>query len=79
MRIEDRDGERVLSLCGTVLNRQKLVLCSSCGAVIGPARYLDYIGDRLKNIADKVTTDEMLCRKCARSKGIQSGIPVSHI
>ena len=48
MQIEDRDGERVLSLCGTILNRQKLVLCSDCGAVIGPARYLDYIGERLK-------------------------------
>ncbi|MCG6909052.1 MAG: FAD-dependent oxidoreductase [Deltaproteobacteria bacterium] len=80
MRIEDRDGERVLTLCGTVLNRQKLVLCSSCGAVIGPAKYLDYIGKRLKHTADQVGVEETLCTQCARKRGIQAGgIPAHHV
>ena len=78
MQIEDRDGERLLSLCGTVLNRQKLVLCSSCGAVIGPAKYLDYIGERFKTDG-QVASEQTLCKICARRKGTQTGLPVSHI
>jgi ferredoxin len=78
MQIEDRDEERVLSLCGTILNRQKLVLCSSCGAVIGPEKYLDYIGERLKHTADQVAVEETLCKQCARKKGIHAGVTVHH-
>jgi len=78
MQIEDQDEERVLSLCGTILNRQKLVLCSSCGAVIGPAKYLDYIGERLKHTADQVAVEETLCKQCARKKGIHAGVTVHH-
>ena len=78
MQIEDRDGERLLSLCGTVLNRQKLVLCSSCGAVIGPARYLAYIDERFKTDG-QVASEQTLCKICARRKGTQTGLPVSHI
>ena len=78
MQIEDRDGERVLSLCGTVLNRQKLVLCSSCGAAIGPARYLAYIDERFKT-GGQVASEQTLCRVCARKKGSQTGLPVSNI
>ena len=78
MQIEDRDGERVLSLCGTILNRQKLVLCSLCGAVIGPAKYLAYIDERFKTDG-QVASEQTLCRMCARKKGRQTGLPVSHI
>jgi ferredoxin len=79
MQIQDRDGERILSLCGTILNRQKLVLCSACGAVIGPAKYLDYIGERLKQTAEHTAVGERLCTQCARKKGIQSGVTVHHV
>ena len=78
MQIEDRDGERVLSLCGTILNRQALVLCSSCGSVIGPARYLAYIDERFKNDG-QVASEQTLCKICARKKGSRTGLPVSHI
>jgi NADPH-dependent glutamate synthase beta subunit-like oxidoreductase len=78
MQTEDRDGERVLSLCGTILNRQKLVLCSSCSAVIGPARYLDYICERFKT-GGQVASEQTLCKVCARRKGSQTGLPASHI
>ena len=78
MQIEDRDDERLLSLCGTVLNRQKLVLCSSCGAVIGPARYLAYIDERFKTDG-QVASEQTLCKVCARRKGSQTGLPVSTI
>ena len=78
MQIEDRDDERLLSLCGTVLNRQKLVLCRSCGAVIGPARYLAYIDERFKTDG-QVASEQTLCKVCARRKGSQTGLPVSNI
>jgi NADPH-dependent glutamate synthase beta subunit-like oxidoreductase len=50
MRIEDRKGERILSLCGTILNRQKLTCCESCGTVMGPARYLEYIRSKTRSV-----------------------------
>ncbi|MBW1748009.1 MAG: FAD-dependent oxidoreductase, partial [Deltaproteobacteria bacterium] len=65
MIIEDRKGERILSLCGTILNRQKLVYCEKCGAVIGPAKYLDYIKKRFHSVG-QVTADHAVCDVCAR-------------
>jgi len=65
MIIEDRKGERILSLCGIILNRQKLVYCEKCGAVIGPAKYLDYIKKRFHS-AGQVTADHAVCDVCAR-------------
>ncbi|MCF8080874.1 MAG: FAD-dependent oxidoreductase [Desulfobacterales bacterium] len=65
MQIEDRDGERILSLCGTILNRQKLLRCESCGAVLGPAVYLDYVQKRTDRVA-RVAGERKLCEACAR-------------
>ncbi|MDY0040447.1 MAG: NAD(P)-binding protein [Desulforhabdus sp.] len=65
MVIEDRDGERRLSLCGTVLNRLKLEYCCKCGVPIGPERYHDYITKRIKTIGP-VAKDSPLCVVCAR-------------
>jgi ferredoxin len=67
MQIIDRDKERILSLCGTILNRQKLVYCEKCGAIIGPAKYLDYIKKRFDK-AGQVTADHAVCDACARKK-----------
>lgn len=67
MTMEDSNGERVLSLCGTILNRQKLVNCSSCGSVIGPERYLDYVKQRADN-AGRVIDNRILCDSCVRDK-----------
>jgi len=67
MIMEDRSGERVLSLCGTILNRQKLINCNSCGSVIGPERYLDYVRQRADN-AGRVIDARILCDSCARDK-----------
>ena len=65
MQMEDRDGERILSICGTILNRQKLNHCKGCGAVLGPARYLEYIRKRTDRVALK-TSDDTLCDACLR-------------
>jgi len=65
MRMEDRGAERILSLCGTILNRQKLVHCESCSAVLGPAKYLDFVHQRTESVA-RITSGRKLCEVCTR-------------
>jgi len=65
MQIEDRGGERILSLCGTLLNRKKLVYCDNCEAVLGPERYLDFVQKRTNTVA-KLAGGRRLCESCAR-------------
>ena len=79
MQMEDRDGDRILSLCGTVLNRKKLLYCETCGAVLGPARYLDFVRNRTTAVA-KVTGERNRCDACARKSTAKFGVedvPVS--
>ena len=67
IRVEDRNGERILSLCGTVLTRQPLVTCTGCGATIGTVRYVDHIRDRIAASGHvPAMTDPPLCDACAR-------------
>jgi NADPH-dependent glutamate synthase beta subunit-like oxidoreductase/ferredoxin len=68
MRIQDRGDERVLSLCGTILNRQPLVHCSRCGAIIGTAPYLAYIRSRLHKSTPHAS-QQQYCDECARKAG----------
>ena len=78
MQIEDRGRERLLSLCGTILNRQPLVYCASCGSVIGTARYLEYIRSRLHK-ATPQSSQMQYCENCARKSGVagtQSALPI---
>jgi NADPH-dependent glutamate synthase beta subunit-like oxidoreductase len=65
MRMEDKDDERVLSLCGTILNRKKLLHCERCDTVLGPACYLDFVKKRTRSVA-RVAADRHLCDLCAR-------------
>ena len=65
MKMVDNEKERVLSLCGTILNRQELLHCEDCGAILGPARYLDFIRDR-GSALPKILADRPLCDACAR-------------
>ncbi|MFH1982650.1 MAG: FAD-dependent oxidoreductase [Pseudomonadota bacterium] len=71
IRIEDRDGERILSLCGTILNRQPLVICRDCGKTLGPARYLDFVRKRTAAVSP-VQADRNLCEACARASSAAS-------
>ena len=50
---------------GRWIHRQKLVYCELCGAVIGPAKYLDYIKGRFDTVG-QVSADHALCDACAR-------------
>ncbi|ROQ90747.1 NAD(P)-binding protein [Desulfosoma caldarium] len=76
MQIEDQDGSRVLSICGTVLNRLKLEYCEECGRVLGPERYHDFIMKRMKHLA-LVIGGHRLCLECARKKAANSHAEVT--
>jgi len=65
IRIVDRGDERLLSYCGTILNRQKLEHCRACGAVIGPQRYLEFLKNRTQTVSP-VVADRNLCHSCLR-------------
>jgi len=65
-------------LCGTILNRQKLVYCEVCGATIGPSKYLDYIRKRVAS-RTPVTEDRPVCEKCAREGRHKHSLPVSNL
>jgi hypothetical protein len=67
----DTDEERVLSLCGTILNRKKLLHCEMCGAVLGPACYLDFVKRRTASVA-RVAAKRQLCDLCARKSSAKS-------
>lgn len=67
MRMEDRDHERILSLCGTILNRLELVYCDGCGAALGPARYHDFVKKKTAELS-LVSRSENLCVACGRKK-----------
>jgi len=78
MQIEEKNGERLLSLCGTILNRQKLVYCQACEAAIGPLKYLEYIRARVATQAP-VLEDGPFCEKCARTGRHMRKLPVANI
>jgi len=63
--LEDRNGDRQLSLCGTILCREKLEYCESCDEVLGPARYLDYVSKRTEKIS-QAFQGRRFCADCAR-------------
>jgi NADPH-dependent glutamate synthase beta subunit-like oxidoreductase len=71
MRIQEIDGERRLSLCGTILHREKLVCCEACGAALGSTRYLDFVRRRTAHIAPAFP-GRRLCEACARKATAES-------
>ena len=73
MTIKDKDGERILSLCGTVLNRQPLVHCRQCGEIMGPRRYLDFIQKRVEPVGNDIRTTRDICGQCLRKQSAVSG------
>ena len=68
IRLADVGQDRILSLCGTVLNRLKVERCEVCGRVIGPERYHDYIAKRIQGTSPRLKKG-LLCLDCARETG----------
>jgi len=73
MQIEDTGGQRVLSLCGTILNQKKLLHCERCGAVLGPAQYLDFVQKRTNQVA-RHAEDRRLCDACTRKSSAKYSV-----
>jgi NADPH-dependent glutamate synthase beta subunit-like oxidoreductase len=71
MRIQDVGGERVLSLCGTILHREKLLRCEGCGATLGSARYVEFVRRRTEGIA-AAFQGRLVCEACARQATAES-------
>jgi len=78
MRIEEKNSERLLSFCGTILNRQKLVHCQTCGAAIGPEKYLNYIREKVSALTP-ATVGGPVCDQCARAGKRTRKLPVSNL
>ena len=77
MTIEDKNGERILSLCGTVLNRQPLVHCRSCGEIMGPRRYLDFVQKRTATVGSDIRVQRDTCNNCLRKGSAISGAEIT--
>jgi len=71
IKIVDRSDERMLSYCGTILNREKLEYCETCGAVLGPRRFLEYTKNRIQEIKPAVSSQKR-CDACARKESART-------
>ena len=65
MVIEERDGQRMLKLCGTILNSQAIQYCDECNAVLPSTQYMQFISKKTGDIT-KVTENRLLCNHCQR-------------
>lgn len=75
MQMKDVNGERVLSLCGTVLNRKKILHCEECGAVLGTRKYIEYIRRRIGPVG-KVLDKRLLCDVCLRKNTATANVEI---
>ena len=70
--MDEKDGQRRLLLCGTILNSQTIQHCESCGAKVGSAEYTRFISRKTRKISP--TTDQrLLCNNCLRKIGAVTG------
>ncbi len=69
IRMEDKGGERKISLWGTIISRQELVRCASCGVPFATARFLDSIAERTKDVPR--ADGRRWCGECARRHGAE--------
>jgi len=63
--IEEKDGQRVLKLCGTILNKQTIQYCDECSAVLPSNEYMQFIAEKTGKIT-KVLDNRLLCTDCQR-------------
>ncbi len=65
MVVEEKDGQRRLKLCGTILNSQAIQYCDECSTVLPSTQYMKFISKKTGEIS-KVTEDRLLCNNCQR-------------
>ncbi len=76
--IEERYGQRLLKLCGTILNKQKMQYCEECNAVLPSVEYMQYIADKTGSMIRK-TDKRLLCDVCQRKISAAVNIPVQPV
>ncbi|MDZ7665688.1 MAG: hypothetical protein U5K27_10250 [Desulfotignum sp.] len=65
MTLEEKDGKRMLKLCGTILNEQEIQTCDACGAKLPSAQYMAFISDKTADLTRK-SERRLLCNDCQR-------------
>ncbi|MCP4719605.1 MAG: FAD-dependent oxidoreductase, partial [Desulfobacteraceae bacterium] len=63
--IEEKDGQRMLKLCGTILNKQEIQYCEKCNAVLPSMEYMQFISQKTGNVTKKAD-NRLLCNNCQR-------------
>ncbi len=63
--IEEKDGQRMLKLCGTILNKQTIQYCEECNAILPSVEYMQFIAQKTGKVT-KVTENRLLCNSCQR-------------
>jgi len=63
--IEEKDNQRKLKLCGTVLNSQAIQYCEECNAVLPSTEYMQFIKQKTDRLTKK-TEKRLLCNTCQR-------------
>ncbi|MCA1785207.1 MAG: 4Fe-4S ferredoxin, partial [Desulfobacteraceae bacterium] len=74
MTLEEKDGKRMLKLCGTILNEQEIQTCDSCGEKLPSAQYMAYISDKTANLTQKAE-QRLLCTACQRKLTAKNHVP----
>jgi putative selenate reductase YgfK subunit len=64
LQMEDRDGERLILMSGTVINRIKMEQCEGCGVFFVPKVFMKHVG-KLVGAPDEIF-EHKLCPECKR-------------
>jgi NADH-quinone oxidoreductase subunit F len=71
LQVEDHGDERLLLMCGTVINRIKMETCSQCGIPFSPKIFLRHLAHKLGDLSQNITLlggHLSLCPDCRRSE-----------
>jgi len=63
--IEEKNGQRMLKLCGTILNKQTIQYCEECNAILPSLEYMQFISKKTGKLTKK-TENRLLCNDCQR-------------
>lgn len=72
--IEEKEGQRRLLLCGTLLNSQAIQYCDQCNAELGSAQYSQFISQKTDHVSPATET-RLLCSECQRKNGASVNAP----
>jgi ferredoxin len=66
LQMADHEGERLLLMAGTIINRVKMQKCEGCGAFFAPIVFLKQIGKRIQ--LPDYDHNERFCSDCKRER-----------